>query len=212
MKRNAIIVAGGKGTRMKADVPKQFLLVDGIPIIVRTINKFLELTINDLIIVLPGDSLDQWEEIWGQYLKGVSLRTAEGGETRSDSVRAGLSLLEEGLVAIHDAVRPYVSTDIIEASFVSAEKFGSGVVAIPLKDSIREIVSSENSIARDRSNYRLVQTPQTFKLEEIKKAYESVGGATFTDDATVYEQAGYKVHLVEGDETNIKITTRADLK
>ncbi len=205
-------MAGGVGARMKSDVPKQFLLIDGVPILVHTIRKFLiyDKPIN-LILVLPKSHLQQWEVLKSQYFPDTNIQVTSGGETRSASVLSGLTLAEKGLVAVHDAVRPFVSIDTIMSSYESAQKKGSGVAAVQLKDSIREL-DGVSSIARDRSNYVLVQTPQTFKVDELKEAYRIAGAGIFTDDASVYEAAGYEVHLVEGTYDNIKITTPEDLK
>lgn len=205
-------MAGGIGTRMKSDVPKQFLQIDGEPIIVRSIRKFLNYDKEvSIVVVLPEDHIQQWESIKFQYFPDLKFRLATGGLTRTASVMSGLALIEDGLVAIHDAVRPFVSIDTIANSFASAMNKGSGVAAVALKDSIRELQGDE-SIARDRSNYVLVQTPQTFKVNELKEAYEKAGVGLFTDDASVFEAAGYTVQLVDGTYDNIKITTPEDLK
>ncbi len=213
MKNYAIIVAGGLGTRMKSELPKQFLLIDGVPIIVHSIQKFLDFDSNiSIVVVLPQGHIEQWVNIKSQFLPDVDLQLATGGDTRTQSVMSGLALLqEEGLVAIHDAVRPFVSVDTIASSFESAQKSGSGVAVVALKDSIRE-TDGNKSIARDRSNYVLVQTPQTFKINELKDAYAKVGTGAYTDDASVYEAAGNTVSLVDGSYENIKITTPEDLK
>lgn len=210
MRKHAIIVAGGSGTRMKSEIPKQFLELNGKPIIVHTIEKFLKIDDVQIILVLPKDHINFWEEIKATFFTKVKILVSNGGATRTESVLAGLNLVEEGLVAIHDAVRPFVTTGIIERTFESAKEFGSGVVAVKLKDSIREVFS-EQSEARERENYVLVQTPQTFRATEIKEAYYKTSGH-FTDDASVYEKAGFQVRLVEGDYSNIKITTPEDLK
>ncbi|MEP1034732.1 2-C-methyl-D-erythritol 4-phosphate cytidylyltransferase [Ekhidna sp.] len=213
MKKYAIIVAGGIGTRMKSAVPKQFLLLNGVPIIVQSINRFL--TYDDktqVIVVLPEVHVTQWEAIKFQYFPDTEIRVTTGGMTRSASVLSGLALInEDGLVAVHDAVRPFVSKETITQSFKSADKHGSGVAVVSLKDSIRELINDE-SIARDRTNYVLVQTPQTFRVSELKLAYEKAGAGLFTDDASVYEAAGFSVNLVDGTYDNIKITTPEDLK
>lgn len=198
---------------MQSEVPKQFLLLHDEPIIVTTIRRFLASDASiEIIVVLPKEHVDHWTLLKKQYPFLESIPTAMGGSTRTDSVRAGLnSIVGDGLVAIHDAVRPFIEPSIIQTSFESAASNGSGVVAVPLKDSIREI-DTKGSIARDRANYVLVQTPQTFKVGEIKKAYEMISSNSFTDDATVYEKAGFAVSLVEGSYANIKITTPEDLK
>ncbi|WP_424963231.1 2-C-methyl-D-erythritol 4-phosphate cytidylyltransferase [Ekhidna sp.] len=212
MKKYAVIVAGGKGTRMKSDVPKQFLPIDGIPIIILTIRKFFAYDQNiGVIVVLPEAHIKQWEAIRFQYFPDAKIQVTTGGITRSASVLSGLGLIsEDGLVAIHDAVRPFVSTDTIRDSFEAAEKHGSGVAVVALKDSIRELEGTA-SIARDRSNYVLVQTPQTFDVKRLKEAYKKAGAGVFTDDASVFEVAGNVVSLVDGSYGNIKITTPEDL-
>ncbi|MEO1253517.1 MAG: 2-C-methyl-D-erythritol 4-phosphate cytidylyltransferase [Bacteroidota bacterium] len=212
MKKSAIIVAGGTGTRMKSDVPKQFLLIDEVPILVHTIRKFLTYDGEiQLVVVLPESHLQQWQFVKSQYFPDVEIIATNGGETRSASVLSGLLFVKEGLVAVHDAVRPFVSVDTIAKSFESAEEKGSGVAAVQLKDSIREL-ANESSIARDRANYVLVQTPQTFDSAKLQEAYRIAGVGSFTDDASVYEAAGNKVHLIYGTYENIKITTPEDLR
>ena len=206
-------MAGGMGTRMKSDVPKQFLRINDVPIIVCSIRKFLEYDSKmGIIVVLPETHMKQWEAIRFQYFPDLDIAATPGGITRSASVLSGLTLISgDGLVAVHDAVRPYVSVETIAASFESAKKYGSGVSVVELKDSIREI-DGKSSIARDRSSYVLVQTPQTFEVGKLKDAYKKMGAAVFTDDASVFEAAGYQVHLMDGSYSNIKITTPEDLK
>jgi len=214
MNRYAIIVAGGKGLRMGGPTPKQFLMLNGRPVIVRTLEQFLRFDSTiQLIVVLPEEHMGTWAQVQKTHLPDVTLRVTIGGAERFDSVKAGLDLLHEldGLVAVHDAVRPYVSVQTIADSFQSAALHGSGVASIPLKDSIRELVQ-DGSKARDRSHFRLVQTPQTFRVGELKEAFSRATHNAFTDDATVYEAAGYRVRLIEGGFENIKITTPEDLK
>lgn len=205
-------MAGGKGTRMKSEVPKQFLPIGGVPIIVHSIRKFFEYDQKiEVIVVLPEAHIKQWEALQFQYFPDANIRVTTGGITRSASVLSGLGLiLSDGLVAIHDAVRPFVSTDTIRDSFDAAEKHGSGVAVVELKDSIRELEGT-TSIARDRSNYVLVQTPQTFNVNKLKEAYKKAGAGVFTDDASVFEVAGNAVSLVNGTYDNIKITSPEDL-
>ena len=204
-------MAGGSGTRMKSEVPKQFLHLEGKPIIVQSIQKFIDYQHDiSIVVVLPEAHVQQWEDIKLQYFSEANFGLAIGGATRTASVISGLALVDDGLVAIHDAVRPFVTADTIAASFDSAERNGSGVAVVQLKDSIREI-DGDTSAARDRSNYVLVQTPQTFRVSALKDAYEQVGNKPFSDDASVFEVAGNDVHLVEGGYSNIKITTPEDL-
>ncbi len=206
-------MAGGIGTRMKSDVPKQFLEIDGIPIIVRSIQKFLDFDNSvSIVVVLPEQHVDEWNEIKSTYLSSTDINLTVGGKSRTESVMSGLAKIDEtGLVAIHDAVRPFVSIKTIADSFASASKHQSGVATVALKDSIREI-DADTSTARDRSNYVLVQTPQTFDIAALKSAYKISGDGSYTDDASVFEAAGNKVHLVDGTYDNIKITTPEDLK
>lgn len=197
---------------MKSTVPKQFLLLDGVPIIVHSIRKFLQHEDSvSIVLVLPADHMDQWNQIKSEFFPSEEFIVAIGGSTRTASVQSGLQEIGDGLVAIHDAVRPFVSLDTISTSYKSAEQFGSGIAAVKMKDSIREL-SGDRSIARDRANYVLVQTPQTFRISELKDAYKTTGDVPFTDDASVFEAAGKLVHLVEGTYDNIKITTPEDLK
>ncbi len=212
MKRYAVIVAGGKGVRMNTSKPKQFLEIDGQPILVHTIKKFLKLPDIAIILVLPKENMSEWKHIESSHFKTKKINVVVGGETRSDSVRNGLASIEDdGLVAVHDAVRPFVDQSLIEECYVSAERHGSGVAAVKLKDSLRKRKGEEDSEFKDRNDYVLVQTPQTFSVSELKRAYNKIEGS-YSDDATVFEMAGKKVRLVDGDYNNIKITTPEDLK
>lgn len=216
--RYSIIVAGGSGTRMRSVIAKQFLPLFDKPILSHTVEKFLALEGNTVIAVLPKDDMNFWEEIIdsNESLKGAvnsgRLKTVSGGATRYQSVRNGLAAItdNEGLVAIHDGVRPLISQKLIENSFNDAAKHGSAVLAVELKDSAREVNGSKNQQI-DRSKIRLIQTPQTFDLFKIKAAFALGEQANFTDDASVFEHAGHQVHLMDGDYRNIKITTPEDL-
>lgn len=211
MKKWAILVAGGKGLRMGTEIPKQFLEIEGTPIIVRTIERFRAYDPNiRLVIVIPRDQSEAWHAIKQTFLPKQQIVLAFGGKTRSESVQNGLEHVDQGLVSIHDAVRPFVEVQTIADSFESAYKNGSGVPVVDLKDSIREL-TGQGSMSRDRTNYRLVQTPQTFRVSEIKEAYAKANQEDFLDDASVYEAAGFNVSLVSGSYGNIKITTQEDL-
>ena len=215
MQQYAIIVAGGKGLRMGGETPKQFIPLGDKPVIVHTIEQFLQYDqFIKIIVVLPENHIATWLEIKENHFPKIKIQHAVGGEQRFDSVKSGISLIkgDEGLVAIHDAVRPFVSQNTIKDSFVSANKYGSGVASVPLKDSIRELKKKGESKSRNRANFRLVQTPQTFRVNEIKMAFAQATNSQHTDDASVYEDAGYDVRLVEGTYSNIKITTPEDLK
>lgn len=208
----AIIVAGGRGTRIKSSLPKQFLELKGKPVILHTLNAFIRYSKDlNLILVLSGDDLDTWEKIKEQYSFNHPITIAKGGATRFQSVKNGLALISgQGLVAIHDGVRPLVRKEIIEASFSLAAVHGTAVAAVRLKESIR-VTDSDKTTAVDRSKYRLIQTPQTFDITLIKSAYDQSEDSTMTDDASVAEKAGHKISLFEGSYDNLKITTTEDL-
>lgn len=211
MKHSAIIVAGGSGSRMGAATPKQFLHISGKPILIHTIEAFFTAVPDiQIILVLPTAHFDTWLSLKSLYFPNQDIAHTAGGATRYQSVKNGLELVTGHLVAIHDAVRPLVSKQIILESFEAAEQTGSGVVMVPAKDSIRV---KEDTITRavDRSLYYLVQTPQTFQTDLIKNAFQSEEQPFFTDDASVYEHAGNMVTLVPGDYRNLKITTPEDL-
>lgn len=196
---------------MEASIPKQFLLLDNIPILFHTIQAFVALGDIQIILVLPTSQKDYWVELCNKYQFYPSIIICDGGKERFYSVKNGLNLINEpGLVAIHDGVRPLITTTILQQSFQDAAQYGSSVMAIPLKDSIRQVTSNGSSLAVDRTNFRLIQTPQTFVIDEIKSAYD-IDFLNFTDDASVMEHSGYPIHLTEGSFQNIKITTKEDL-
>jgi 2-C-methyl-D-erythritol 4-phosphate cytidylyltransferase len=208
----AIIVAGGKGLRMKSTVPKQFMELNGKPVLVHTLEAFFRYseTIN-VILVLPKDDVETWKRICEKYNFSKSLILEEGGETRFQSVKKGLSKIDgDGYVAIHDGVRPLVSEGIIRASFDLAKKNQSAVAAVPLKESIR-MTEGNHTKAMDRSKFHVIQTPQTFHVSLIKKAYQQQEDIHFTDDASVVEKAGHTVSLFMGSFINVKITTSEDV-
>ncbi len=212
LKEYALIVAGGKGTRMKTKLPKQFLELNGLPVLMHTINAFYRYNQNtEVILVLPEDDFQLWEELCLKHNFKKNIKVQKGGDSRFQSVKNGLSLIEdEGLVAIHDGVRPLVSEDIIGASYRLAAVHDSAVAAVRLKESIR-MTDQDNTKAMDRSRFRLIQTPQTFKTKLIKQAYEGKEDSSLTDDASVAERAGHIISLFEGSYENIKITTPEDL-
>ncbi len=211
-KEYALIVAGGKGTRIKTKLPKQFLELKGKPILLHTIEVFYRYSEKiEIILVLPEDDFEIWEGICKKFNFDKSIILQKGGETRFQSVKNGLSKIEgPGLVAIHDGVRPLVSEDIIGASFHLAAVHQSAVAAVRLKDSIR-MTDQDNTKAVDRSRFRLIQTPQTFDIALIKQAYEMKEDLSLTDDASVAEKSGHVISLFEGSYENIKITTPEDL-
>lgn len=214
MKKAAIVVAGGKGTRMGGKLPKQFLELEGRPILMYTLEVFYQVDPQmELVLVLPADQLLFWEQLVKRLHFSVPHQTVIGGASRFQSVRNGLQAVSfsDGLVAIHDGVRPFVSQSVILKSFEMAQQTGSAIPVIGLKDSIREVFPHGQSEFRDRQHYRLVQTPQTFQLSKIRQAFLTPESDQFTDDATVYEYQGWAVTLIEGNPGNIKITTPEDL-
>lgn len=213
LSEHVIIVAGGKGTRMKTTTPKQFLPLLGLPVLFHTIQAFYEYSDDiQLILVLPEDDVSTWKSLVEEYKFSKPVAIAIGGDSRFQSVKNGLQKItsENGLVAIHDGVRPLVSKDIIGASFRLAAVHQSAVASVRLKESIRK-VDQDTTRALDRSKYRMVQTPQTFDLSLIKSAYNIREEDDLTDDASVLERSGHKISLFEGSYSNIKITTPEDL-
>ena len=211
-KEYAVIVAGGKGTRIRSTIPKQFLELQGLPILMHTLNAFYRYSRNiTVILVLPEDDFSTWKKLCDTHNFDQPYILQKGGETRFQSVKNGLALIEsDGLVAVHDGVRPLVSEDIIAASFRLASVHQSAVAAVRLKESIR-MTDQDNTKAVDRSKFRLIQTPQTFQVSILKKAYEIKEDSSLTDDASVVEKAGHIISLFEGSYENIKITTPEDL-
>jgi 2-C-methyl-D-erythritol 4-phosphate cytidylyltransferase len=212
VKKYALIVAGGKGLRMGADLPKQFLLVEGRPLLMRTLEAFYFADpAVELIVVLPEEQQAFWKDLCQQYQCVLPHRVANGGAVRYDSVKNGLTLMEgEALVAVHDGVRPFITPALVARCFEQAAQHGAVIPVCPLTESLRRI-DGNRSFAEDRSLYRSVQTPQTFQLGLLKKAYQLPYREAFTDDASVAEAAGYAVKMVDGLPENIKITTPMDL-
>lgn len=212
IKYHVIIVAGGSGQRMQMDIPKQFLLLDGLPILMHTINRFNE-TLPDaaIVLVLPSEHLAYWNELKIQFKFDVPHRITFGGDTRFQSVKNGLALVNSGLVGIHDAVRPLVSSFTILRTFEAAIIHGAAVPVLQPSESMRILHADGTSGAIIRSALRTVQTPQCFQAQKIIEAYKQEFRPDFTDDASVAECAGFKIMLVEGNEENIKITRPIDL-
>jgi len=211
-RRFVVVVAGGSGKRMGSDVPKQFLEVAGKPILMRTIERFygFDPTIA-IIAVLPKEQFGYWEELKSKHGFAVQHTVVAGGNTRFLSVKNGLMYVDDNsIVAIHDGVRPLVGLDVIQRCFDGAEKFGNAVPVMKSVDSVR-IFTERGIVPADRQNIMMVQTPQVFKSAHIKEAYNQDYDKEFTDDATVLEEAGMKIHFVEGNRQNIKITTQDDL-
>ncbi len=213
MKKYAIIVAGGKGLRMGGELPKQFIPVEGRPVLMRTLDTFHACDSGiQIILVLPRDHQPYWQELCREYDFRVPHRIADGGATRFHSVQNGLALVDaaEALVAVHDGVRPFVAHEVIEACYREAEAHGAVVPVIPVVETVRQLVEA-SSITVLRDAYRLVQTPQTFRASLLRRAYEQPFCEAFTDDASVVEALGEAVCLVEGNRENIKLTTPYDL-
>jgi 2-C-methyl-D-erythritol 4-phosphate cytidylyltransferase len=214
--RYAILVAGGSGLRMGADRPKQFLLLRGEPVLLHTLRRFAEpaLAVTQLVVVLPFDQLDFWQKLAAEYGVTIPHTLVAGGATRWASVKAGLGALPTeaptgALVAVHDGVRPLIASAVIEAAYVAAASHGAAAVAVPPKDSVR-LLGAAGSSPLDRRRLRLMQTPQTFDLALLRRAYRLPELPTFTDDASVVDDL-HPVQLVEGDYRNLKITTPEDL-
>ena len=211
-KRGVIIVAGGSGRRMGGALPKQFMMLDNEPILARSINRMHEaLPAAEIVVVLPEEHVELWKNIAARF-DVARHKIALGGKERFHSVKNGLAALsdEVAIVGIHDAVRPLASKKLIIKLFLEAENSTAVIPVVAPIDSYR-IVEGDNSRIIDRSALRMVQTPQVFQAEALRKAYEQPFSSTFTDDASVMEAAGHKVTLVEGERENIKITTPSDM-
>ena len=225
-----IIVAGGKGLRMGSDIPKQFLPIGGKPVLMRTIERFREYSEKlQIILVLPREQQAYWRQLCQEYafpltLEGAgggSYLLANGGETRFHSVQNGLALIPddaEGVVGVHDGVRPFPSLDVIRRCYETAREKKAVIPVIPVVETLRRITQKEpsllcNSVTVPRGDYRLVQTPQTFDIQLLKAANRAADGSpvSFTDDASVVEAYGQEVSMVEGNRENIKITTPFDI-
>lgn len=211
-KKYVLVVAGGKGLRMGKDLPKQFLLIGGKPILMHTVERFFSYDNEiSIILVLPEAHQSYWLSLCEKYQFKIPHQIANGGETRFHSVRNGLEkVTSPGLVAIHDGVRPFVSNTVIEACFDEASRVGAVIPVLPLVDSIREY-KNNGSHAVDRSLYCSVQTPQVFCSDLIKQAYCQTFSEKFTDDASVVEETGIPISLIPGNTENMKITSPFDL-
>lgn len=212
MQRATIIVAGGSGKRMGGPVPKQFRLLNGRPLLCWSIEAFHQFDpAMPIIVVLPAAQIAIWKTLCIGHGFLVDHTVVEGGEERFHSVREGLrSVTGEGIVAVHDGVRPLTSRELIARCFAAAEEFGSAIPVVPISSSVRE-VGSGGSTAIDRSNLRTVQTPQCFSIATLRAAFELPYDASFTDEATLVERLGERVHLVDGEESNLKVTTPMDM-
>jgi 2-C-methyl-D-erythritol 4-phosphate cytidylyltransferase len=213
MKYYAIIVAGGKGNRMNQVVPKQFLELEGLPVLMHTLNAFHKCVLNPEIILVLNTALHQhWGNLCSDYNYTIPHRVIAGGEERFHSVKNGLAVIQgESVVAIHDAVRPLVTADLIMRSYQMAEEKGNAVAAIQPVDSVRIKKQGTDSSTLNRDELFLIQTPQTFSSIQLENAYSQPYTTRFTDDASVVEQAGFTINLLQGERSNIKITYAQDM-
>lgn len=207
-----IITAGGKGTRMGSVIPKQFLAIGGQPVLMRTIRRFWEYSRKlSIILVLPEDQIKYWSRLCQQYQFQIPHQIVAGGKTRFHSISRGLSLIPdqvEGVVGIHDGVRPFPSISVISQCYQTARSTKAAIPVIPVEETLRSLKESRNVL---RSDYRLVQTPQCFDISLIKRAYLQPFSENFTDDASVVEALGENVTLIKGNRENIKLTTPFDM-
>ena len=210
-----IIVAGGKGLRMGSDIPKQFLPIGGKPVLMRTLERFREYSPSiQIILVLPKAQQDYWRQLCADYHFNVEYQLADGGETRFHSVQHGLALIPdkaEGVVGVHDGVRPFPSIEVIRRCYDTAREKKAVIPVIPVVETVRQLEGA-TSFTVPRDDYRLVQTPQCFDIQLLKAANRQPYNDGFTDDASVVEAFGFDITLVEGNRENIKITTPYDLK
>jgi 2-C-methyl-D-erythritol 4-phosphate cytidylyltransferase len=212
LEKIALIVAGGTGKRMKSQVPKQFLLLKGLPVLMHTLNKFHRYDKGmRIILVLPGDQIKAWKDLCEVHSFPVRHEIVTGGETRFHSVQKNLGHIpEQCVVAVHDGVRPLVSMDTIHRCFTVAEEKGNAVPCVEIPETLR-IMDEQGSRPADRTKFRLIQTPQVFSSSILKEAYRQEYQQRFTDDASVVESGGYSINLVDGNPENIKITLKKDL-
>ena len=209
-----IIVAGGKGLRMGSDIPKQFLPIGGKPVLMRTLERFREYSAElQIILVLPEAQQDYWKGLCKEYHFQVEYLLANGGQTRFHSVQNGLALIPddaEGVVGVHDGVRPFPSVEVIRNCYETARTAKAVIPVIPVVETVRHL-EGDSSVTVPRGDYRLVQTPQTFDIQLLKAANRQPYNDSFTDDASVVESYGHAITLVEGNRENIKITTPYDI-
>ena len=212
-KHTILIVAGGRGTRMGGPQPKQFLELAGRPVLMHTLEAFDRWDASArLIVVLPEDQIDTWKRLCEAHVFGRIHRVVAGGETRFHSVRNGLgAVASNGLIAVHDGVRPLVAPSVIAACFAAAADGGAAVPVVPVVESVREVDTDGGSRPVDRTRLRVVQTPQVFRADVLRAAYCLPYDPRFTDDASVVEASGVAVRLVPGNRENIKLTTPMDL-
>jgi 2-C-methyl-D-erythritol 4-phosphate cytidylyltransferase len=212
MKKIVLIVAGGTGVRMQSSVPKQFILLNNLPVLMHTIHAFhsYDKTM-EIKLALPESESETWKQLCKDYHFNINHSVVSGGETRFHSVKNSLNdIPTPSLIAVHDGVRPLVNQTTIANCFKMAEEFGTAIPVVPIKESIRKIIEND-SLAEDRTLYRSVQTPQVFHSDILINAYNTEYRESFTDDASVVENAGFKIYITDGNEDNIKITRPIDL-
>jgi 2-C-methyl-D-erythritol 4-phosphate cytidylyltransferase len=209
----AIIVGGGSGSRMLSEVPKQFMLLRGRPVLMHTIEAFHKSDYNpEIIVVLNVDFHQYWENLCVLHNFSIPHQLVKGGTHRFDSVKNGIKAIKtRAIIAIHDAVRPLLSSQLIDRSFDEAERSGNAVAAIKSRDSVRQNIGT-HTVPLDREEIYLIQTPQTFSSEILKKAYKQEFRNEFTDDASVAERSGIKINLIDGETRNFKITFPEDIR
>lgn len=219
-----IVVAGGKGLRMGTEIPKQFLPIGGKPVLMHTLQRFYDYAKRqqvagkaglEMILVLPHEQQDFWRALCQKHGFTVPHQIADGGETRFHSSKNGVALIPDdacGVVGIHDGVRPFVSLEVIDACYEAARTQGAALPVLPVTDTLRHIAPDGSGRNVLRSEYRIVQTPQTFDIQLAKRAFQQPYSEMFTDDASVIEALGDKVVMVDGNRENIKLTTPYDLQ
>jgi 2-C-methyl-D-erythritol 4-phosphate cytidylyltransferase len=212
LEKIALIVAGGTGKRMKSQVPKQFLLLAGRPVLMHTIDRFYRYDAGiRILLVLPPNQITNWKELCRIHVFSIKHEILTGGDTRFHSVQKNLAgIPDQCLVAVHDGVRPLVSMDTIQRCFVTAGETGNAVPCVEIPETLR-IIDEHGNRPADRSKYRLIQTPQVFNSSILKESYHQEYHSRFTDDASVVESRGYPINLVEGNPENLKITLNKDL-
>jgi len=213
MHENTIIItAGGTGKRMGGDIPKQFLLLGETPILMQTIACFYTFDNQaQLLVTLPEEWKTYWQELCDKYKFSVPHTLISGGKERYHSIQLALQHATGSFIAVHDGVRPKVSQETIQRCFESARHTGSGIPVLEVTESLRQLLPDGTSKSEIRSNFRTVQTPQVFGKKIIETAYKLPFHIGITDDASLVEEAGFTISLVEGNVENIKITTRGDL-
>ena len=209
--RSIIITAGGTGKRMGGNQPKQFLLMNGKPVLMHTIERLHSYSPeNQFILTLPGDSIAEWKKLCERHNFRIAVSVIPGGAERNDSVRNALEICTGEIIAVHDGVRPFVSDETLDNLFKAAEEHKAVIPVLPVKDSLRK-VSGAKSTAAVRSEFRIVQTPQVFSAKILRKAHGQAVTPEMTDDASMVEALGEAIYLVQGNEENIKITVPLDL-